>query len=1148
MKQIFTFLFLLCSVLGAQAAPPTVSSSSFVFSTIDGNRMSVKFTAGNGANRIVVMKAGSAVTGMPVNGAEYTSNLAFGTAGTLFTAANEYVVYKGTSISFIVTNLQPNTVYHLAVFDYNGTAATTQYLMVPLTGSQSTSVTPSTPTGAISFTNITGNSVKLNWASGGGEGRLILARKGGAVNALPVDLTDYTASSDFGTTTPINTDNYAVYKQSSTSVTINNLEPNTTYHFSSFEKNGSSAPVYLRPGTIASVTTTAGPTIPTQSVYFNFQEGNRFTVNSSPGNGERRVFIMRKGAPVTASPANGTAYTASAAFGSGTEMAPGEFVVNYSTGNSVVVTNLEPATTYYVRSFEYDVDAAGNTFYLLTNPANASYSTASPPSPASALNFTSVTGNSLTIKYTAGGGGYRMVIMKEGSAVDAVPVNLVKYTGAGSFGTGAQITPGNYVVNGGANGTQTAVTNLHPGGTYHVAVYEFNGNNYPVYATVAATGTITLPAEPTTSSNTFTKNTIEGNSFRAAWTNGDGARRVVVVRKNTAVTALPVDGQVYTANSNFGQGDAVAADQYVVYDGNNSTCDIKNLEVGTTYHVAVFEYNLSGALPDYLTSAWLAGNGTTLTAPTTQVSALTTVTIQANQATISYNGGNGAGRIFVMREGSPVNTDPVDLTNYSYSNVFGNTQLGIGNYIVQRTTAVSNFTVTNLQPLTQYYIAAYEYNGSSGPVFKRPAIIANFTTTAGSGIVKPTIPASLPVVSAVEGNKFTFQSTAGNGSGRMVVVRAGAPVTFVPTDLTGYTADAAFGNSPDVGSGEYVVYNGTGTNVGITNLQPATVYHFAVFEYNGSGFTARYLTSSFLAHNASTLSAPASGSANLVPSATPNSITLNWQKGNGDNRLVVVKEGSAVTATPVNLAVYPANSAFKSGAQIGAGEYVVFSGSGNSVTVTGLDPQKTYHISIFEYNGTTGPVYNTANVLSGTATTSSVLPLNWVYFNASPRDGHNLLGWGTNSEINTAHFVVERNITGNQFEAIAVIPATTGNGTQHYQYKDFGVFTSSARYRLKQVDKDGRSSYSVIVNCNARATQHGFSFYPNPAKEKIVINYKPVNGKVMLQVYDAAGKQVMQQYLATDHTVLLNQLKAGLYYIILTDGDARYTERLIKQE
>lgn len=1148
MKKICTFLFFLCSLLTIQAAPPTVPSSSFVFSTIDGNRMQVRFTAGNGTNRIIVMKAGSPVTGMPVNGADYNSNLAFGTPASLFTAANEYVVFKGSAISVIVTNLQPNTVYHLAVFDYNGTGVSTQYLMIPLTGNQSTAVTPTTPTGAISFTNITGNSVKLNWASGNGESRLILARKGGAVNALPVDLTDYTASSDFGTTTPINTDNYAVYKQTNTSVVVNNLEPNTTYYFSSFEKNGSAAPVYLRPGTTTSVTTNAGPTTPTQSLSFYTQEGNRFTINCSPGNGERRLFIMRKGAPVTASPVNNTTYTANTAFGSGTEIAPGEFVVNYSSSVSITATNLEPSTTYHIRSFEYDVDAAGNIFYLTSNPLNASYSTASAPSPASAVNFANITGNSMLVKYTAGSGAYRMVIMKEASAVDAVPADLTKYTGSGSFGSGAQITPGNYVVNGGANGFQTTVTNLHPGTTYHVAVYEFNGNNYPVYATTAATGIITLPAEPIAASTTFTKTNIEGNSFRANWNNGDGTRRVVIARKNTAVTALPVDGQTYTANSNFGQGDAIAADQYVVYDGISSNCDIKNLEIGATYHVAIFEYNLSGTSPDYLTSAWLAGNGVTLTAPSAQVSALSAINIQSNQVTFSMTAGNGAGRLIVMREGSPVNTDPADLINYSYSQTYGNTQLGTGNYIVLKSSSSSNFTITGLTPLTQYYLAAYEYNGFSGPVHKRPAYTMNVTTVAGSGILKPTVAASAPLVSSVEGNKLTFQWASGNGSGRIVVARAGAPVSFVPADLTGYTADAAFGNSPDVGNNEYVVYNGISNSVTISNLLPATVYHFAVYEYNGSGNTARYLTSSYLSHNASTLSAPASGASNLTPSTTPNSITLNWQKGSGDYRLVVMKEGSAVAAAPANLAVYPANTVFKSGAQIGAGEYVVYAGSGNLVTVTGLDPQKTYHVRVFEYNGTTGPVYNTASVLSGTATTSSVLPLTWIYFNAAPRTGHNLLSWGTNSEVNTAHFVVERNTTGTVFEAVAIIPATAGNGTQHYQYKDFGVLSSSARYRLKQVDKDGRSSYSVIVNCNARADQPSFSFYPNPVKDKVYINYKPVNSRVTIQVYNATGAIVLQQDLGNDHQLLLNKLKAGLYYIVLTDGTSRYSERLIKQE
>src|SRR6185436_2437764 len=89
---------------------------------------------------------------------------------------------------------------------------------------------------------------------------------------------------------------------------------------------------------------------------------------------------------------------------------------------------------------------------------------------------------------------------------------------------------------------------------------------------------------------------------------------------------------------------------------------------------------------------------------------------------------------------------------------------------------------------------------------------------------------------------------------------------------------------------------------------------------------------------------PTVQASNLVFSAVAaNSMTLTWTNGNGASRIVLGKSGSAVDSNPVDGNSYTANSAFGSGTQIGTGNFVVFAGSGNSVTVTGLSAGTTYH-------------------------------------------------------------------------------------------------------------------------------------------------------------------------------------------------------------
>ena len=1151
-KKIILSLLLLVTVFSGFAAPPTVPSSNLAFpaASLDGNRFTMSFNKGNGAFRIIVVKAGSPVSGLPVNGTEYTANAAYGTAGTEFAPGDGYVVFRGSngsaSVSQIVTNLQAATTYYVAVFEYNGSGALTEYLTIALSGNVTTKSAPTVQATITTFTAITGNKLTISWSNGNGERRLLIARKAAAVNAVPVNLTDYSYSPIFGSGAVLNGDNYVVYKGTGTNVTVTGLDPNTVYHFTVFEYNGNLGPVYLTPGAAGRQLTNAGPTQASGTISFSNIEGNRVTTSFAPGNGRYQLIIARQGQPVTAVPVNGQVYTANTALGSGQQIAPGQWVVN-SLGTDRTFTNLLPATSYYFRVYDFDMDAGGNTYYLTSSYSQNSGSTATAPTvQASNVTFENVTGSSMNIRHVAGNGTFRLIVMKQGSAVDATPTNLIKYTGNQLFGQGTQITPGNYVLTGGQNGTLLNVSGLSPGLTYHVAVFGFNGNNYPVYAIPGATASITIPNEPTAPGTNMTFSIMQGNAFRAQWTGGDGARRIVVARKNTAVTAMPVDGISYTASNQFGNGTEIAPGQFVIYDDVNRIVDLQNLEIGTTYHLAVFEYNNTAAGPDYLSSSFLASGTTTLSAPSVQTAALSASNIQNTQVTINYSAGNGGSRLLIMRAGSPVNVEPQDLVSYNYSSVYGVQEIGTGNYVVLKTSLGSSTVVTGLSPNTQYYVSAFEFNGSTGPVYLRPGSSFNFTTT-GSGVTPPASNASAALFSLIDGNKFSFNWNNGDGAKRIVVMRQGSPVSFTPANGTEYTANAAFGTGTDQGSGQYVVFNGTTSSVAITNLLPSTVYHVAVFEYNGSAATTTYLIAGVLTANRSTATAPASGSTALSGTATNLTINISWTNGPGDGRIVVMKEGSAVSGTPADLSKYPANAVFQNGSQIAAGEYVVYAGSGNSVTVTGLQVNKTYHYIVFEYNGIDAPVYNTVNVVSTSTLVTTPLPLKWLYVNATQTNAGIVVKWGTAQEMNVGLFIVERGTGDGNFGFIRkVLPK--GNAVQNdYSITDASRPAGTVYYRIRQLDLDGRISYSIIVRVKADDPQSEPRLYPVPAKDFTSISLQKGTAKAEISIYDMTGKMIKSKTVMNGETIALQGLQPGIYNVLIVDKQNKYTERLIIQ-
>ncbi|MEY3984284.1 MAG: hypothetical protein RL160_1843 [Bacteroidota bacterium] len=99
-------------------------------------------------------------------------------------------------------------------------------------------------------------------------------------------------------------------------------------------------------------------------------------------------------------------------------------------------------------------------------------------------------------------------------------------------------------------------------------------------------------------------------------------------------------------------------------------------------------------------------------------------------------------------------------------------------------------------------------------------------------------------------------------------------------------------------------------------------------------------------------------------SLTCNSVRINWTRGNGARCIVLVKEGSAVDASPADGMSYTSFSAFGTGSEIGTGNFAVYNFLGNNVTITGLKSNTDYHIAVFEHDNNL-PDFLTTNPARG---------------------------------------------------------------------------------------------------------------------------------------------------------------------------------------
>jgi hypothetical protein len=106
----------------------------------------------------------------------------------------------------------------------------------------------------------------------------------------------------------------------------------------------------------------------------------------------------------------------------------------------------------------------------------------------------------------------------------------------------------------------------------------------------------------------------------------------------------------------------------------------------------------------------------------------------------------------------------------------------------------------------------------------------------------PSVQASNIVFSEVSENQLIISWTNGNGSDRIVLIQQGSPVDADPVDGNSYFPSSTYGMGQQIGDGNYTVYSASGNTDTILGLAPNTSYHFAIYEYNGSGGTENYLT------------------------------------------------------------------------------------------------------------------------------------------------------------------------------------------------------------------------------------------------------------------------------------------------------------------
>ncbi len=217
-------------------------------------------------------------------------------------------------------------------------------------------------------------------------------------------------------------------------------------------------------------------------------------------------------------------------------------------------------------------------------------------------------------------------------------------------------------------------------------------------------------------------------------------------------------------------------------------------------------------------------------------------------------------------------------------------------------------------------------------------------------------------------------------------------------------------------------------------------------------------------------------------------------------------------------------------AAAGTGNFMSLSSSASSATQS-----TTTEYSTIQTRPATNQLYR--------FTPTFILPITFTDFKAERKGAAINIYWRTLTEINSKGFEVEKSADGRIFSTMAFIESQAADGFSsnqlQYKFTDTKPLAIGSYYRFKQIDKNGKFSYSAVmyvkgISSSVFALQ---TVFPSPAKDKVnVVLQSPFAGNISLNIADVSGKIIKRQainVMAGDNLVKIDVsvLPPGIYFI-----------------
>jgi hypothetical protein len=184
----------------------------------------------------------------------------------------------------------------------------------------------------------------------------------------------------------------------------------------------------------------------------------------------------------------------------------------------------------------------------------------------------------------------------------------------------------------------------------------------------------------------------------------------------------------------------------------------------------------------------------------------------------------------------------------------------------------------------------------------------------------------------------------------------------------------------------------------------------------------------------------------------------------------------------------------------------------------------------------------------GISNNNITLPLRFLSFSAQKCGGNVCLNWKTADEQSVSHFEIERSIDGRNFTSIKKEVAKNQSVNLYTSTDDFTFLQNIdiIYYRIKQVDADGKSTYSAIVM--VRQKNIDVDVFPTVFLKSFTLQSN-LAGNMQLQVYSVEGRLLHQQVIQQGINIInpKSNYKGVLIYRLINNEKLLATGKLISQ-